>query len=79
MVALPVQHLVDELWSASTPSTRCPHLNRDAQGCVCCSLGCLDAIRRLVAHHLSLQLWCLDAERFDKCLFYSPGIQEMGP
>ena len=32
--------LVADLWHASSPVTRCPHLAHDALGCVCHSPGC---------------------------------------
>lgn len=64
------EELVSELWDASTPSSRCPHLARDEGGCECRSPGCEDPHRRAVVDHFSLQLWCLDLERVRKCLFY---------
>jgi hypothetical protein len=63
--------LVNDLWHASSPSTRCAHLAHDALGCICHSPGCPEDARRLVVDHLSLQLWCLDAERVEKCHFYA--------
>jgi hypothetical protein len=62
--------LVDELWTASTPDTRCPHLTHDGQGCLCRSPACPEDGRRLVVDHLSMQLWCLDEERYQLCHFY---------
>src|ERR1700747_854054 len=65
------QHLVDDLWHASSPTTRCPHRAQGALGCVCHSPGCPEDARRLVVDHLSLQLWCLDAGRVERGHFYS--------
>jgi hypothetical protein len=70
---IPLAQLVDELCAASSPPTRCPHVARDAEGCLCRSPGCRDSGRRLVVDHCSLQPWCLDAERFQDCLFYTAG------
>jgi hypothetical protein len=62
--------LVNDLWHSSSPDSRCSHLDRDWQGCICRSPGCTDDARRLVVDHLSLQRWCLDRERVEKCHFF---------
>lgn len=62
--------LISDLWHASAPATRCPHLELDALGCICRSPACPEDARRLVVDHLSLQLWCLDRERVEKCHFF---------
>jgi len=59
--------LIQELWDASEPAARCPHLRHDADGCRCVAVADL-VTSRMVCDHLSLQLWCLAGpERWPVC------------
>jgi hypothetical protein len=49
---------------------RFAHLAHNVLGLRLHSPGCPEDARRLVVDHLSLQPWCLDAERVEKCDFY---------
>lgn len=58
----------------SLPENRCPHFRTDDKGPYCGkNLGEGEDIsdkRRMVCDNYSLQLWCLDKERCDKCIVY---------
>jgi hypothetical protein len=49
------QHLIHELWGASNPTARCPHVQHDADGCRCGAVA--DPVTsRMVCDNFSLQL-----------------------
>jgi len=50
--------LIHELFNASEPADRCPHLQHDGCGCSCGVAADPDT-SRMVCDHFSLQLWCL--------------------
>jgi hypothetical protein len=62
--------LIQELWDASNPTARCPHVQHDADGCRCGAVA--DPVTsRMVCDHFSLQLWCLAGpERWPVCESY---------
>lgn len=59
--------LIAELWAQSTE--RCPYIRYDGSTCFCCAVNSSE-----VCDTASLQLWCLDGERYHKCLFYPKEI-----
>lgn len=66
--------LVNELLAESNIEDRCPHLREDSFGCYCSKN--LDGpvvldVRRRVCDTASLQLWCLDKERYNICIWYN--------
>jgi len=63
-----------ELLTESQPEDRCPHFKIDSQGPYC-SRDLRDGeeianIRRRICDNASLQLWCLDNERYHLCIWY---------
>ncbi len=68
-----IKNLVDELFSEVPEENRCPYLRRDKIGPYC-SNGLGDQpvteARRMVCDTSSLQLWCLDKERCDICIYF---------
>lgn len=60
--------LIRELWDASTPAHRCPHVGYNGQRCRCGAVE--EQAAEMVCDTASLQLWCLDGERYPLCLFY---------
>ena len=67
--------MIEELWHESRASERCPHISYDEDRQVC-RCGVMQPVEsaELVCGIASLQLWCLDPERFQNCVFY----QEFG-
>lgn len=64
----PVLCLVRELWEQSSPALRCPHVSYNGTNCRC---GAVDEqSAETVCDTASLQLWCLDEERYPLCIFY---------
>lgn len=60
--------LIRELWEGSSAPHRCPHVSYNGQRCRC---GAVDErSAELVCDTASLQLWCLDGERYPKCIFF---------
>ncbi len=60
--------LIRELWKESAPAGRCPFVRFNGKRCRC---GAVDEqAAELVCDTASLQLWCLDAERYRQCHFY---------
>jgi len=66
-----VLDLVRELWDASAPEKRCPHVGYHGGKCRCAAVD--EGAAEMVCDTASLQLWCLDGERYPKCLFYPQG------
>ncbi|HTU22497.1 MAG TPA: hypothetical protein VMG10_30950 [Gemmataceae bacterium] len=64
-------NLVRELWEQSAPEKRCPHIRYNGSKCRCAAVDEREA--EMVCDVYSLQLWCLDGERYPKCLFYPKG------
>jgi len=67
--------LVQELFSQADLPNCCPFIKRDAQGPYCAK-GLeggtrVTSERRGVCDTDSLQLWCLDPERYSKCSTYN--------
>lgn len=60
--------LIRELWEQSAPAHRCPHVSYDGVRCRCAAVD--DSAADLVCDTASLQLWCLDGERYSLCIFY---------
>src|SRR5262249_36354258 len=64
--------LIDELW-AELPHA-CPYVNHDERGCFCLSPTLPEEAERYTpCDTASLQLWCLDEERYTRCHFYPGG------
>ena len=63
-----VLNLTRELWEQSSPAHRCPHVSYNGKSCRCDVVAERCAV--LVCDTASLQLWCLDAERYPTCHFY---------
>ncbi len=67
-----------ELWSQSEGQPRCPYIAADDHSCFCkkdhpnfgCSAETINESRRIVCDTASLQLWCLDGERYHLCMIY---------
>lgn len=64
---------IDELFEER--EGRCPHIKRDLGGRPYCGKDLAEGaepneVRRMVCDVYSLQLWCLDGVRYDKCIFY---------
>lgn len=66
------QQLVLELWQESTPDNRCPFVNHDGETCRCSVVD--KESSQLVCGHASLQLWCLDGERYPLCIYYQDHV-----
>ena len=66
-----VTRLTRELWEQSSPEGRCPHGGYNGTRCRCAAVE--EASAELVCDTASLQLCCLDGERYPKCLFYPKG------
>ena len=68
----PNDALIEELLAKSPTQDRCPHLQVDNTSLYCANnlTGQISKKRRLVCDTYSIQLGCLDKERFCKCLFY---------
>lgn len=64
--------LIDDLYHTSRPEARCPHLAHCPEhGCYCKSPELPSPSDRFaVCDPYSLQLWCLDSERWEKCHFF---------
>lgn len=60
--------LICELWEQSSPGHRCPHVSYDGTRCRCGAVAGNSA--ELVCDSASLQLWCLDGDRYPNCIFY---------
>lgn len=71
------QQLVLELWQESTSDNRCPHVGHDGKTCRCDAVGA--EASELVCGHASLQLWCLDGERYPLCIFYQEAHSGLQP
>ena len=69
----PHSDLIEDLLANSPAQDRCPHLKTDNVSLYCSNQLTGEVIekRRGVCDSYSLQLWCLDKERFCKCLFYN--------
>ena len=69
-----VKDLTDQLISESDPKNRCPNFGIDSKGPYCArSLVPGEIIsdqRRMICDNYSLQLWCLDRDRFNVCIWY---------
>ena len=67
--------LIDELFSASHENERCPYIKRDEIGPYCSKdlspNAPISEQRRVICDHFSLQLWCLDRKRCNKCIYYN--------
>jgi hypothetical protein len=63
-----VLNLVRELWEQSSPAHRCPHVSYTGTNCRCAAVD--ERSAELVCDTASLQLWCLDGERYPTCHFY---------
>lgn len=67
--------LTEMLLNESPESGRCEHLKVDSEGPYCSKdlIGGskISEERRAVCDSASLQLWCLDNSRCNKCIFYS--------
>ena len=66
--------LVEELFEECPKRDRCPHIRKDKSGPYCArdlnkGMSVLQE-RRNVCCYASLQLWCLDKDRFSKCIWY---------
>lgn len=65
--------LVEELYSASRPADRCPHLRRDRPGVCHCVAGPLAIADSNTIDTASLQIWCLAGrEQWPVCIFFPP-------
>lgn len=69
--------LVQELWDESKPGFRCPFVCNDSKGCFC-KLQPTEEAQRMVCDYHSLQLWCLDRERYPLCLYYDEYLKKTG-
>jgi hypothetical protein len=66
--------LVEQLFASADLPKCCPHINKDSEGPDCGKdrAGCaISNARRNICDTASMQLWCLDPARYDKCLFYN--------
>ena len=65
--------LLENLISNTPPNERCPHLKEDLEGPYCSKNLKSDKIsqeRRMVCDSYSLQLWCLNKEACQNCIWY---------
>ena len=68
--------LINFLFKQSPIENRCEYIRKDETGPYCAQ-GLLEGkyvtpARRLICDTASLQLWCLDKERCNKCIQYNP-------
>jgi hypothetical protein len=63
--------LIRELWDASSPEHRCPHVSYDGRRCRCGAVE--EQAVEAVCDTASVQLWCLDGERYPLCMVYPKG------
>ncbi|MEK6886120.1 MAG: hypothetical protein AABX17_04090 [Nanoarchaeota archaeon] len=68
--------LVEELFASVSTEERCPYIRKDKIGAFCANglegdFVPENSARRIACDPLSLQLWCLDKLRCDKCIFYN--------
>lgn len=70
-----VLDLIDELFSEVPKEGRCPYIRKDETSAYCSAGLKQDEVvsfyRRYVCDSISLQLWCLDKERCDKCIYHN--------
>jgi len=68
------RELIEELFLTVPVERRCPHIRLDDIGPFCAKdieEGKMVGIaRRSVCDSASLQLWCLDKDRCEKCIWY---------
>jgi hypothetical protein len=69
------KEIINELFENSPAENRCHNIKRDQVGPYCSKdipdeEVYIPTSRRLVCDVASLQLWCLDKERCDKCIHY---------
>lgn len=68
------EKLAIHLLQATPREQRCPYLREDHVGPYCSNSLSGEAApsesRRMVCDTYSLQLWCLDIQRCDKCIFH---------
>lgn len=65
--------LVNELFAAADLPKCCPHIRKDSEGPYCgkdlpSGVSPTNKGRRYLCDTASLQLWCLDPARYDKCV-----------
>ena len=68
-----IMELIEEIISAVPEEHRCPYLAKDDISPYCANGLKSQAIteeRRMVTDIASLQLWCLDKERCNRCIYY---------
>ena len=67
--------LIEELFASAPIEKRCSNLRKDNISPYCgrdlAENSYVTESRRLVCSTASLQLWCLDNERCDKCIYYN--------
>lgn len=68
-----------EILRDSNKSEWCPNLKRDGEGLPYCGINMGDEQvireeRRRFCDIYSLQLWCTDKERYERCLVYKEGF-----
>ena len=68
------KNLTEELFAESLEEARCPHLRRDSESAYCSKDQkqgeAITEERRIICDPNSLQFWCLDKDRYCKCLWY---------
>jgi len=69
------KELIEQLFREANLKEGCPHIRRDSISPYC-SKGLEEprlpgVSRRSVCDTASLQLWCLDPKRYQKCIWYN--------
>jgi len=67
-----------ELWQGSTPNNRCPYVSFDGENCRCNvdpdekrkTIGSPRPIFTNILSQAELQIWCLDGDNYEMCVFY---------
>jgi len=65
--------MIQEFWRESKSEKRCPFLDFDGEKCYCKVINSSS-----VCDTASLQLWCLDVERYELCTHYPKKGEEDG-
>jgi len=70
------KQLIEELFASTSAEKRCEHIRRDKTGPYCArdlkeGESVIGFARRNICDPASLQLWCLDKERCNKCIWYN--------
>ena len=69
------KQLIEELFASVAIENRCEYIRKDETGPYCSQElvegKYITPARRLICDTASLQLWCLDKERCNKCIQYN--------